>query len=275
MPSFTTFDGLNIHYDDEGEGLPVLCLSGLTRNGRDFDFVAPHLPDVRLIRMDYRGRHRSDRGDWRSYTVPNEARDALGLLDHLGLERVAVIGTSRGGLVAMTIAATARERLIGVALNDVGPELDQAGLTRIMGYLGRQPEQATQEELAHALAAADDGNVNIPHERWLAHARNMTEETEDGLRIAYDPKLRDAVLEGAGKPAPDLWPLFDALRGMPLALIRGKNSDLLTAEGAARMRGRIPAIMQVDVASRGHAPFLDEPEAVALLRRWIRKCRSA
>lgn len=97
MPHFTTADGLSLYYSDEGEGVPVLCLAGLTRNSRDFDFVAPHLSGVRLIRMDYRGRGRSDRASHTTYTVPQEAADALALLDHLGLEKAAILGTSRGG----------------------------------------------------------------------------------------------------------------------------------------------------------------------------------
>jgi len=128
MPHFTTSDGLSLHYTDEGAGLPLLCLSGLTRDGRDFDYVAPHLDQVRLIRMDYRGRGQSEWGDHSQYTIPVEARDAVELLDHLGLESAAVLGTSRGGLIAMLLAATARDRLTGVALNDIGPEIAPAGL---------------------------------------------------------------------------------------------------------------------------------------------------
>ncbi|HSG54162.1 MAG TPA: alpha/beta fold hydrolase, partial [Paracoccaceae bacterium] len=113
MPQFLTSDGLHLHYEDEGAGLAVLCLSGLTRNARDFDFVAPHLAGVRLIRLDYRGRGQSAWSpDPLTYTVPREAQDVLELLDHLGLERVAILGTSRGGLIAMVLAAMAKHRLM-------------------------------------------------------------------------------------------------------------------------------------------------------------------
>ena len=125
MPHFKTSDGLNLHYTDQGAGLPILCLAGLTRSGRDFDFVAPHLNDVRLITLDYRGRGASDwTDDFATYSVPCETQDAIKLLDHLGLEKVAILGTSRGGLNAMYMAATAKQRLLGVALNDVGPKLE-------------------------------------------------------------------------------------------------------------------------------------------------------
>ena len=121
MPKFTTSDNLNLYYTDEGNGLPILCLAGLSRNGSDFDYVAPHLTDHRLIRLDYRGRGQSDwDANWNNYILPIECRDVIELLDHLKLDAAAIIGTSRGGLNAMGIAAMAPDRLLGVALNDIG-----------------------------------------------------------------------------------------------------------------------------------------------------------
>ncbi len=133
MPEFLAADGTRLHFTDEGAGLPLLCLAGLTRNGRDFDHVAPHLAGVRLIRLDYRGRGQSDWADPATYTVAQEAADALALLDHLGIARAAILGTSRGGLIAMVLAATAKDRLTGVALNDIGPEIAPRGLEVIKG----------------------------------------------------------------------------------------------------------------------------------------------
>lgn len=275
MPHFTANDGLSLHFTDEGTGLPVLCLSGLTRNGRDFDYVAPYLDDVRLIRMDYRGRGQSDFGDWHSYTVAQEARDAVTLLDHLGLARAAVLGTSRGGLIAMLLAATARDRMIGAALNDVGPELELGGLDRIMDYLGKPPPFASRAEMAAAQPHLAAGFRDVPASRWAEHVERMTGINDDGtLALTYDPHLRDAVLEGAGTPAPDLWPLFDAMAGLPVALIRGANSDLLSAAAAEKMRARMPGLLFAEVPDRAHTPFLDEPEAVAVLRDWIDQCQS-
>ena len=274
MPKFTTFDGLLLHYEDEGTGLPILCLSGLTRNSRDFDYVAPHLDDVRLIRMDYRGRGQSDFGDWHSYTVPNEARDALALLDHLGLARAAILGTSRGGLIAMLLGAQAPERLIGVALNDIGPELNISGLGRIMDYLGKPPAFASRADMTAAMPHVSAGFADVPAARWAQHVeRSTTELPEGGLGLAYDPHLRDAVIEGSAQPAPDMWPLFNALIGKPLALIRGANSDLLTAEAAQKMQAADPDMIMANVAGRAHVPFLDEPEALTALNEWIARCR--
>lgn len=273
MPRFTTSDGISLHYADEGEGLPLLCLAGLTRDGRDFDFVAPHLDGVRLIRLDYRGRGQSGWAPPETYQIPVEGRDALELLDHLGLDRAAVLGTSRGGLIAMVLAATAKERLIGVALNDIGPEIAEAGLEVIKGYLGRKPPQKTLADVARRRAEVMTGFRNVPDSRWTEEAERLFRETPDGLELTYDPKLRDAVLGGGAQPAPDLWPLFDALKGLPLACLRGANSDLLSAETFAEMKRRRPDMIAVEVPDRGHIPFLDEPESLDALRRWLRMLR--
>jgi pimeloyl-ACP methyl ester carboxylesterase len=268
MPEFTSADGLRLHYTDEGEGLPVIALAGLTRNGADFDHVAPYLP-VRLIRPDYRGRGQSDWADPATYTIPQEAADTLALMDHLGLEKAAILGTSRGGLIAMMLAATAKDRLLGVALNDIGPEIAAKGLDVIKDYIGRNPAQKTYAEAAEARAKLWTHFTDVPMTRWLAEVKAHYQETADGLVIRYDPRLRDAVLAAGAQPVPDLWPLFDALAGLPLAMIRGENSDLLTKETADEMSRRRPDMIRTDIAGRGHVPFLDEPGAVDALHLWL------
>lgn len=271
MARFTTSDGLSLHYEDTGAGLPLLCLSGLTRNARDFDFVAPHLAGCRLIRLDYRGRGQSDWAeDWTTYSVPREGKDALELLDHLGLDRAAILGTSRGGLIAMVLAATAKDRLLGVALNDIGPVVDPAGLEVIMGYLGRDPGQPDFDALARARAAAMAATFpGVPLDRWRIEVTHTHRETPDGVRINYDPHLRDAVIAGGAGGAVDLWPFFDAIAPLPAAVIHGANSDLLTDATVAEMARRNPALIVADVPDRAHIPFLDEPPALDALRRWI------
>jgi pimeloyl-ACP methyl ester carboxylesterase len=274
MARFTTWDGLTLHYLDEGEGLPLLCLPGLTRTGADFDYLAPHLPPLRLIRPDYRGRGQSDwADDPMSYTIPNEARDVVMLLDHLGIGRAAVLGTSRGGLIGMLLAATAKERLIGLALNDVGPVIEREGLERISDYVGRDPAARTLAEAAAAMPRHTPGFSGVPAERWMAEARHFYVEAGDRLRITYDPGLREAFLAALEGPPADLWPLFDACAGLPLALIRGANSDLLSAETAAEMRRRRPDMVFAEVAGRAHVPFLDEPQSLAAIRAWLEKMR--
>lgn len=270
MPYFNARDGLKIYYSDTGSGLPILCLSGLTRDSQDFDFVTPHLTGVRLIKMDYRGRGKSDwSDDFTTYSVPQEAQDALALLDHLGLGQAAVLGTSRGGLISMFLAATAKDRLLGVALNDIGPVIEQGGLDGIMDFIGRNPTVKTLEAAAKQRPNIMVGFHNVPESRWMEEMKILYHETEQGLQITYDPKLKDAVAQGFKEPQPDLWPLFDALKGLPIALIHGENSDLLSFETVAEMRKRNPDMIYARVADRGHIPFLDEAEALAALRTWI------
>lgn len=269
MKSFAAADGALLAYADEGEGLPLLCLAGLTRTMGDFGYLKPHLPPLRLIRMDYRGRGASAWTGAATYTVPQEAQDALALLDHLGVERAAILGTSRGGIIGMFLAATTRARVMGLCLNDVGPVIETAGLDRIKDYVGRNPVARTHAALAAAYPAAMTGFANVPPERWLAEARLHYHETPEGLRITYDPALRDSFLAAYQAPAADLWPLFDAARGLPIALIRGANSDLLSPATAAEMRRRRPDLISAEVPGRAHIPFLDEPEALSAVRAFL------
>ena len=269
MSTFDAADGTRLAYRDEGSGPPVLCLPGLTRDGRDFDYVAPHVQDVRLIRLDARGRGASARADPSTYTVLQEGADALALLDHLGLERAAILGTSRGGLIAMVLTATARDRLAGVCLVDIGPAVGQAGVEVIMGYLGLPPPYASIEAAAAARPTVMKGFEGVPAERWAEEAAKFYVVREDGgLDIPYDPRLRDAVIATGAQPMPDLWPSFEALPA-PLAAIRGANSDLLSAETFAEMRERRPEMIAAEVPGRGHVPFLDEPESLEVIREWI------
>ena len=272
MPFFTTSDGLSLHYTDEGQGLPLLCLAGLTRTGADFDYVAPHLPDVRLIRMDYRGRGQSERDpNWQNYALPIESRDALELLDHLSLGSVAILGTSRGGLNTMALAATVPDRLLGAALNDIGPEIDPSGISGIMAYLGRDPAATSFEEVAAILPHVLAGFKDVPPDRWMTEARKNFTLQDGRLKITYDPKLRDAV--EAGGDVPDLWPFFDALAEKPLLCLRGAGSDLLSAETLVKMHSRNPQMQAVTVPGRGHVPFLDEPQSVAAITAWLDRMR--
>ena len=268
MPHFAAEDGAMLAFRDEGEGLPLLCLPGLTRSMADFDYLVPHLPPVRLIRMDCRGRGESAWTGAATYTVEQEARDALRLLDHLAVDRTAILGTSRGGLIGMVLGAVARDRVLSLCLNDVGPEIARDGLTRIFDYLGRNPAGRTHLGYAERLSRSP-GFDGVPMSRWLEEARKLSVETPEGLRLRYDPALRAAFLKAYEGPPVDLWPLFDALAGLPLALIRGANSDLLTRETVAEMRARRPDMAFAEVPDRAHIPFLDEPEAVTLIRAFL------
>ncbi|UWQ50317.1 alpha/beta hydrolase [Leisingera caerulea] len=268
MAFFETSDGLRLYYTDSGAGLPLLCLAGLTRDSRDFRYFAPHAGPYRMITLDARGRGQSAHDpDFTNYNVLREAQDVVELLDHLELQRAAVLGTSRGGLVAMTLAAMAKDRLAAVILNDVGPEIPPGGIARIMEYVGRRPAAKTHAQAAQTLAALmAPAFPDVPAARWREEAEAFYDQGAEGLSLRYDPRLRDALLAQAeAGPAPDLWPLFLALEGLPCGVIRGANSDILSTGTFAEMQRRLPGLHTAEIANRGHVPFLDEPEALALI----------
>lgn len=275
MPRFTTSDGVTLHYEDQGDGPPILCLPGLTRNSRDFTYLLPHLSDFRVIRLDYRGRGQSEHpDDFMSYNILREGADAIELLDHLGLDRVTLIGTSRGGLIAMALSVTNPDRLSGVVLNDIGPEVTPIGIERIMDYVGKTPPFADLDEAAEALlAGAGEAFPGVPLRRWREQAEFMWKNAPGGgIALRYDPRLRDALVGQAGAgEAPDLWQLFDGLRKIPTAALKGANSDLLSDETFAKMQKRNPDMITAIVPDRGHVPFLDEPEALDAIRALLRK----
>ena len=270
MKTFRAADGADLAYRDDGRGLPLLALAGLTRDGRDFDYLARFLaPDVRLIRLDSRGRGGSDWTGPATYTVGQEAADALALLDHLGLDRAAIIGSSRGGLLGMVIAATAKHRLLGLCLNDVGPILERDGLLRIGTYVGIEPAVPTLDEVADRMQAAMPGFDRVPPMRWQEETVRHYVQRDGGVGLTYDPALRIAFDAAMAGPLPELWPLFEACAGLPMALIRGSASDVLSRTTAEDMRRRRPDLLFAEVPLRGHIPFLDEPEAVAVVTAWL------
>jgi pimeloyl-ACP methyl ester carboxylesterase len=277
MPvTFPARDGAILAYRDEGEGLPLLCLSGLTRTMADFDYMIPHLPaGVRLIRMDYRGRGDSQWTGAATYTVPQEAQDALALLDHLGIAKAAVLGTSRGGLIGLVLAAIAKDRMLGLCLNDIGPMIEKDGLAKIKDYVGRNPVSKTHEALAASMPRTMAGFANVPDSRWREEAVKHYRAGDRGLSITYDPALRESFLAAFDGPEVDMWPLWQATAGLPVALIRGANSDLLSPATVARMREMRPDLIFTDVPDRAHIPFLDEPESISVLQRFLQAVQAA
>lgn len=262
-------------YAGPAERAPVVCLHGLTRNSRDFEQVAPWIArhGRRVLVPDVRGRGRSAyAADTAAYQAPVYAADFLAMLDALELQRVVLVGTSMGGLIGMAVAQAAPDRLAGVALNDIGPELAPAGLARIASYAGLSSDAATWAEAAeyartrNGAAFPDYGEVD-----WAAFARRLFREEAGRPVLDYDLRIMEPFRQAADQPAPDLWPLFDKLAagGRPLLLIRGEHSDLLTPETAAAMRARAPQMQFVEVPGVGHAPMLTEPAAQAALAAFI------
>jgi pimeloyl-ACP methyl ester carboxylesterase len=252
---------------------PAVCLPGLTRNARDFETIAPPLAATRrVIALDFRGRGKSGRADPSTYRPDQEVADTLAVLDHLGIGRFAVIGTSRGGIVAMVMAARALDRMAGVLFNDIGPKIDKAGLLRIRGYLGADPQFGGWSEAVAALKSANPGFPFLSDEEWLAFARRVYREENGRPRADYDPGLAvtfpgNADIE-SGK-VPELWGLFDLLAPLPCLVLRGEHSDLLSPETVAEMQRRHPRLAAATVKDRGHVPFLDEPESLTAIAGWL------
>lgn len=271
----TVADGLRLHYRDypgPKDKPPLLCLHGLTRNARDFsDFAERYSPKWRVIALDFRGRGQSDYDPQpERYTPLTYAGDVIRLLDELSVDRAVFVGTSLGGLVTMVIAATAPQRIAASILNDVGPELSDVGLDRIMSYLGKDSRFRSWDDAAEAIAA-NLGNVQpgYGHHDWVKMARRVCRE--DGDLIVFDYDMAIALPFQTQGPAPkvDLWPIFKALASRPLLVIRGAISELLSADALQKMHDIAPAMKSVTIADVGHAPMLDEPEAVAAIDEFL------
>jgi pimeloyl-ACP methyl ester carboxylesterase len=274
---FDTADGVKLYardYDRAGDALtPVVCLPGLTRNAKDFETIAPRLAGTRrVICPDFRGRGRSGYADPATYRPDVELSDTLLLLDALGITRFAVVGTSRGGIVAMVMAAKALDRLAGVAFNDIGPKIDSQGLIRIRSYLGADPQFESWDHAVRALKATNPGFPSLSDEEWLAFARRVFRD-EGGLpRADYDAGLTrnfPTVEEIASGKVPELWGLLELMAELPSVVLRGEHSDLLSAETVSEMQARHKRLAAVTVAERGHVPFLDEPESIEGIDKWI------
>ena len=273
---FESHDGLRLFsrvYSANTAGAPVvLCLHGLTRNGRDFEELAPHLAGrYRVIVPDVRGRGLSQRDpDPTNYKMSSYMRDLELLLNGLGADKVSVIGTSMGGLMAMTLGATRPECVSRIVLNDVGPELDPAGLDRIRRYAGRSPKVATWEaataQLREIFGAAWP---DLPEARWAVVARRSYRMNSTGmLEPDADPMIGEVLRNSAGA-ARDLWSLWGALSKIPVLALRGELSDLLSAQTLARMQREKPELESATIPRRGHTPLLDEPECLSRIDKFL------
>jgi pimeloyl-ACP methyl ester carboxylesterase len=273
---FNSFDGLRLFsrvYPGPAPDAPVvLCLHGLMRNGRDFDTLAAHLArTARVIVPDIRGRGASARDpNPANYQLPVYLQDLATLLGGLGVTRAAVIGTSMGGLMAMLLAVTEPELTAGIVLNDVGPEMDPAGLERIRGYAGRSPPV---EDWAGAVRIVREvyGEVwpGLEAARWESLARASYREDAQGIpRADADPAIAD-TLRASPAAGRELWHLWRALGRVPALAIRGANSDILSAATLARMQREKPDLRVLTVAERGHPPLLDEPECVQAIDAFL------
>jgi len=277
---YRSSDGLSLFYREypaeiPGDSDPVICLPGLTRNSLDFVFLASRLGRRRrVITPDLRGRGESQYDEDRTHYHPGQyADDIFELMDQLQIPRVAIVGTSLGGLTAMVMAARRPAAVSAVVMNDVGPEIDPTGLARILASAGLVPEAADWDEAVQILK--QHYGVVYPDwsdHRWLAFARTTYRESHGGrLDIQMDRNIGLAVREGTSGLREDPWLLFDALQGKPVLVLRGAISDILSPDILARMRLRKPDLEVAVVPGRGHAPFLDEPEAVDAIETFLQQ----
>ena len=273
---FRVRDGLKLHITSyrarHPTGRPVICLPGLTRNGRDFRDVAHFLSnnshaqrDVHTI--DYRGRGLSEwDSNWKNYAVPIEALDVIDVLAALNIHQAAFIGTSRGGIITMVMAGLQPTAIGACILNDIGPVVESDGLIRISSYVGRIPLPRTWSEATNSVRDLNRKKFPaIPDEMWDDIARQWYNEKKGRPAPGYDPELKNAlsVLDG---PMPTLWPQFQALTRVPVMVIRGERSDILLTKTVEQMRERHPMFESFTVLGQGHAPFLKDKlslEAIA------------
>lgn len=280
-------DGLRLHakvIGPDNSALPVLCLPGLTRTTDDFDDIAraiatdPAAPR-KVMAIDYRGRGLSDYDpDPAKYAVPVELGDVLTIVASQGISRAILLGTSRGGLISMALAAVQPQLLAGVILNDIGPALEMDGLMKIKGYIANPPERKTWDEAARGFKELF-GSVfpSLTDAEWMAWAHRAFREKAGGrLERTYDLKLSH-TLDGLdpANPLPQVWELFDAMAGVPLMLVHGGLSDLLSVQGVQDMIARRPDIDLVKVRDQGHAPLLADKPTMDRIVAFCARCDQA
>lgn len=279
---YTSADGLRLYYRDYAastaggaprERLPVLCLPGLTRNSRDFDDIARRLQRSgrRVLCADLRGRGRSQHDpEWTNYHPGTYLGDVTDLFAHAGVERCVFLGTSLGGLLTMRFNVTQPGRVAAAILNDVGPEVDPAGLARIASYAGLQPPAKTWDEaVAIVRATYEIALPDFTDQQWRDYARRSYSEVNGEIQLDVDPMIGEALRQAPAAAAPDLWPVFAALGPVPTLVLRGATSDILSRATVERMKREKPDLVVVEVPNRGHVPQLDEPAAVAAIDSFL------
>lgn len=258
----------------EGTGPTILMMHGLTRNSSDFEGLAEKLAGhFKLIVPDQRGRGCSDYDDQpENYQPANYSLDMLGLIDLLALDHPILLGTSMGGLMAMIMATMRPSAFRGIILNDVGPEVDPAGLRRIASYVGAaEPIHNWQDAAEYCKRTNGYAFPSYGDEDWQAFAHRLFRSGPDGTpELAYDPAIAAGLSpENQSAVPPDLWPMWQGLKSTPILAVRGALSDILSPETLVKMEQTHPQCQSVIVPGVGHAPMLIEAEAVAAIRRFL------
>jgi pimeloyl-ACP methyl ester carboxylesterase len=283
----TSNDGLKLHVSAYGpraaSALPVVCLPGLARTGADFQALATALAgDLKrpryVVTMDYRGRGRSDYDrNPLNYNFVVELADVLAVLTALDVGPAVFVGTSRGGILTMLLASARPTAIAGVVLNDIGPVIDVRGLARIKSYVGNLPEPKSFSDGADILRQLFASQFpKLSESDWIAFSKRAFKEQDGRLLPTYDVRLAK-TLEGINleRPLQSLWVEFDALARLPVMVVRGANSDVLSAATVEAMRARRPDLESIEVPDQGHAPLLVEPEAIGQIGSFIASCEQS
>jgi pimeloyl-ACP methyl ester carboxylesterase len=269
-------DGLRLHYRDypgPASRVPLVCLPGLTRNARDFEPVADMLGGKRrMIAVDLRGRGESAYAKFpMSYTPLTYAQDIDALLRELNPKGFVLLGTSLGGLVSMLLAPMWKGKIKGVILNDIGPEIGAKGLERIRSYVGQGRNFETWMHAARAMAEAqEEVYPDYGIDQWLRFAKRTCKLGSNGrITLDYDMKIAEPFRRPGGEAGVDLWPAYEALADVPLLILRGETSDILEKPAATKMLKKHKGAELVTVPRVGHAPSLDEPEALEAIKEFL------
>jgi pimeloyl-ACP methyl ester carboxylesterase len=277
-------DGLKLHVRSHGPriaaALPVVCLPGLARTVADFEVLAAtlasdaHAPRW-VVALDSRGRGRSDYDpDPANYSLPVELADVLAVLTALDIGEAVFIGTSRGGILTMLLAVARPTAIAGCVLNDIGPVIEPNGVVRIKSYVGKLPQPASFEDAGDILRGLFASQFpKLTRDDWIAFARRTFKSAGGRIVPDYDAKLMETLADtDLERPLPDLWKQFDALARVPVMVIRGGNSDILSAATVEAMRARRSRLDMLEVPDQGHAPLLEGPELIARIATFIAAC---
>jgi pimeloyl-ACP methyl ester carboxylesterase len=278
-------DGLKLHVVAYGSRiaptLPVVCLPGLARTAADFEELARSLaagPEGRAVyALDYRGRGRSDYDrNPANYNFAVELADVIAVLTALGIGRAVFVGTSRGGLLTMLLATARPAAIAGVVLNDIGPVIEPKGLVRIKGYVGKLPQPTSFADAGTVLRRLFAAQFpTLTDDDWVAFAHRTFQERDGRLVPNYDPRLAE-TLRGVDieQPLRALWKEFDALAAVPMMVIRGAKSDILSPATVKAMRARRKGLKTIEVPDQGHTPLLSEPSLISRISAFVASCEA-
>jgi pimeloyl-ACP methyl ester carboxylesterase len=276
-------DGLRLHVREYGSpslsAIAVVCLHGLTRTTDDFSVLAPALaygtPPRRVVAIDSRGRGKSEYdSDPQHYNLAVELNDVITILTARKIGPAIFVGSSRGGILTMLLAAMHREMIAGAVLHDIGPRVESEGVARIKAYVGKMRQPRSFEDGAEILRELFAAQFpKLTDEQWLGAAQRTWKPQGRELALTYDPALAQTLADfDIEHPLPPLWDQFDALAHVPVLVIRGANSDILSAATVREMQARHPGLEIIEVPDQGHVPLLDDPDLINSIVAFVERC---